>query len=201
LYDKNRNGKYTDSLDMIILKNYDDSIIDVNKSNINTAEIFRGKYFGIKNRNFEILEINEEKGYLIFTEDDVVVPAFRTQIKTSGILVKNQNNEMKTLSEIADGKYLYINFWYMYDVNLPDFKILNELSKEDTSNIKIIGALYNGDTEELLEFKKNHNIEFEQIFSDDSLRNIFQIFKLPTTIVIDPEGYIISTDFDINTLK
>jgi|GEM_PF-6704446 len=200
LFDANGNGSYSDPQDLLSIDNYGVSGFTLMTSYINTGFVTKTRYFGIKEHRYEILEINEEQGYLVFQKTDAP-PDIRVKPNVFDLLIRNGDNELITIRELADGKYLCLDFWMRYCAPcIRKFPFINEFTAKNTSNIKVVGVLENSTIQELTELREYFKLQFDQALSSETLKNTFQVAGFPHVVLIDPEGYIVTTRFNLDSL-
>lgn len=200
LFDANGNGSYSDPQDLLSIDNYGVSGFTLMTSYINTGFVSKTRCFGIKEQRYEILEINEKQGYLVFQKTDAQ-PDIRIKPNVSDLLIRNENNELVTIRELAGGKYLCLDFWMRYCAPcIRKFPFINEFTVKNTSNIKVVGVLDNSTIQELTELREYFKLQFDQALSSEEIKNTFQVAGFPHVVLIDPEGYIVTTRFNLDSL-
>ncbi len=113
-----------------------------------------------------------------------------------------QGEEITTKSAISleslKGKYVLIDFWAEWCAPcLKELPRLKELySKTDRSKFEIIGIAGGSSLGGIKRLIKQHEITWPQILSDETnkITETYRINAYPTTILIDPEGIVISKD-------
>jgi len=152
------------------------------------------------------LDINEnvlilEKENLPFSKIESPQIGFRAPAFTAVDLITKQTISLKNYK----GKYVFLDLWTTWcGPCLEEMPKIKELyDKIDHSKIEFIGIVGRGKSETINKIIKTVGINFKLI-EDNSENNIFQKYKLkivPTTLLIDPNGIVIKSNFRAEELK
>lgn len=111
--------------------------------------------------------------------------------------LKNEKGESVSLSDYS-GKVVILNFWASWcppcKAEMPEFNKMNDELKESKDVILLTINLTDGQREtkeKALKFLKENNYYFPVLFDEDGIAaGIFGIQSIPTTAIIDKEGYL-----------
>lgn len=109
--------------------------------------------------------------------------------------LKDPMGDLHTL-ESQHGEYTLINFWASWcapcKAEVPD---LNRLHHHFSSpDIQVIGiALNSGTSEEILSAASHFGVEYPILMGDSLTSQAFHITSLPTSILVDPNGMVITS--------
>jgi thiol-disulfide isomerase/thioredoxin len=111
--------------------------------------------------------------------------------------LKNAKGESVSLSDYS-GKVVILNFWASWcppcKAEMPDFNEMNAELKDSKDMVLLTINLTDGQREtkdKALKFLKDNNYDLNVLFDTDGIAaGIFGIESIPTTAVIDREGYL-----------
>jgi len=194
-----------------ILPNNDISYLNYgvfNDSSSTSESITSNKYLKDNDKLYRVkdLDINEnvlilEKENLPFSKIESPQIGFRAPAFTAVDLITKQTISLKNYK----GKYVFLDLWTTWcGPCLEEMPKIKELyDKIDHSKIEFIGIVGRGKSETINKIIKTVGINFKLI-EDNSENNIFQKYKLkivPTTLLIDPNGIVIKSNFRAEELK
>ncbi|MEZ0610476.1 TlpA family protein disulfide reductase [Fibrella sp. WM1] len=103
------------------------------------------------------------------------------------------------------GKYVYIDFWGTWCAGcIEDMPALKSIHKElDTTKIKFIGIVCHDSPDRLRSYLKKERISWPQVLADQNNRLVerYHITSYPTSVLIDPNGIIISKNLRGEALR
>ena len=199
------NGKKLDIVPMSDLSYYTFEVFNDSSS---TAEaITSNKYLKVNNKIYRVkdLDINEnvlilEKEDLPFSKIESAQIGFRAPTFTAIDLITKDTVSL----EKHKGKYVFIDLWATWCApclkEMPKIKEVYKLT--DHSKIEFIGIVQ-GKLETINEIINSVGINWKLVESN-SENFIFQKYKirrLPTTLLIDPNGIVIKSDIRAEELK
>jgi thiol-disulfide isomerase/thioredoxin len=103
------------------------------------------------------------------------------------------------------GKYVYIDFWGTWCAGcVEDMPALKTLYQElDKTKIEFVGIVCHDSPERLKSYLKKERISWPQILADSTnqLDDFYHIISYPTSVLIDPQGMIISKNLRGDALR
>lgn len=174
-----------------------------------TAEaITSNKYLRNNNKIYRVkdLDINEnvlilEKEKLPFSKIESPQIGFRAPAFSAVDLISKDTVSLK----MYRGKYVFIDLWTIWCApclkEMP--KIKEVYDKADHSKIEFIGIVGQDDPEKIDKIIKTNGINWKLVEADSKnfIFNKYKIRALPTTLLIDPNGIVIKSNFRADELK
>lgn len=179
-----------------------------NDSSAGSEGVTTNKYIKNNDEVYRIndLDINEsvlilEKDKRPFSKIESPQIGFRAPVFTETDLI---TKEMVSLEKYR-GKYVYLDIWTTWCgaciEEMPNVKEVYD--KADRSKIEFIGIV-GKDTREKIDKIINKigiNWKLVEANSENLIFNKYKVLSLPTTLLIDPNGIIIKSNFRANELK
>jgi cytochrome c biogenesis protein CcmG, thiol:disulfide interchange protein DsbE len=111
--------------------------------------------------------------------------------------LKNEKGEEVSLSDYS-GKVVILNFWASWcppcKAEMPEFKEMNNELKASKNVVLLTINLTDGQREtkeKAVKFLKDNKYDFTVLFDEEGIAaGIFGIQSIPTTAIIDKEGYL-----------
>lgn len=99
-------------------------------------------------------------------------------------------------SEILKGKFVFIDFWGTWCggciYEMPNIKTMRE--KISTDKLFIVGFV-NDEADSLKKYMSKNTFNYPNVLVDQDFLKKCEVQSYPTTVLIDPKGEILSTDF------
>ena len=103
--------------------------------------------------------------------------------------LENLQGEVVSLEDFR-GKTVVLNFWATWcgpcRTEIPTF---SSFAKENP-DIPVLGIAVDGSRKSLKRAAKNLGIEYPVLIADSKVKNAYKVSSLPTTVVVDPRGYV-----------
>jgi len=178
-----------------------------NDSSATAEAITSNKYLKDNNKIYRVkdLDINEnvlilEKEKLPFSKIESAQIGFRAPVFSAIDLITKDTVSLKKYK----GKYVFIDLWSTWCgpclKEMPNIKEVYDHT--DHSNIEFIGIVQ-GKLETINEIIKSVGINWKLVEtnSENFIFQKYKIRKLPTTLLVDPNGIVIKSDFRAEELK
>lgn len=184
-------------------------IFEVFNDSTSTSEaITSNKYLKDKDKIYRVkdLDINEnvlilEKEKLPFSKIESPQIGFRAPAFSSVDLITKETVSL----EKYKGKYVFLDIWTTWcGPCLEEMPRIKELyDKTDHSKIEFIGIVGKGNPETLNKIINSVGINWKLIEAnpDNFIFNKYKVSSFPTTLLIDPNGIVIKSDFRAEELK
>ncbi|APY11833.1 hypothetical protein BWZ22_11575 [Seonamhaeicola sp. S2-3] len=153
------------------------------------------------NAFYKIVNNEENKGktMLSFIENKLKSKAENRIIgqKVPEFYLKNPNNKVFTLNDFK-GHYTLIDFWASWcaPCRVTNKKIIPLYNKYKEKGFKIVSISFDDDKEKWVKAIKDDQIPWIQLsdlkgFNKSEIKELYNVERLPSTYVIDPEGKVV----------
>ncbi len=206
LYDANHNGSFNEiGVDQIFvgLPGEKYFLLGFDKNQTITGDFIDEKIvMQVRNKKFEILEIDKSGDYVI------IKPCSEDRIATikqfeyiPDIKVQLSNGDSLNLRKIIDKKkYIYVEIWTKTCPGcIAELPIMNEIAEKYKSKLNFIGLYDKGDLMELNNLIIKYGINTNQALSSTIANYNFSLDGYPYGLLFSKDGKLIKTD--VNSKK
>ncbi len=194
LYNANRNNKYDEKEDILIVSTFDAKAVSIYPS-VSSQPIAEVNTIECDGKKFSVIEIDEKGTYVKIKPlaDDLTNPDLKVFNKVPDINFKAITGDtINFRSFLNKEKYVFVEFWASWCHNcLENFSILKAYYRNYADQLTLISLNIGDSPNEIQDMIKKYDLNWTQGYSTDVIGKEFLLYGNNYGALFDPSGKLV----------